>query len=198
MERGTRLLTGGDGESYQFDPSSFCLELLLTGGPGPYERYEILRRPEALVEWLGGSRLARRAPLLPERLRIRHTELRRITEFRDAMFATMFAVANGGRPSAAEYGFINENAEAPPRPELDPATGTLRWAAPVTGTQVLGAAARDAIELVGERADRLRECRANDCRLLFLDTSRPGARRWCSMQRCGNRNKVKAYRARQD
>ncbi|MDI5982688.1 CGNR zinc finger domain-containing protein, partial [Amycolatopsis magusensis] len=30
-----------------------------------------------------------------------------------------------------------------------------------------------------------------------LDTSRPGNRRWCSMQRCGNRNKVKAYRERQ-
>ena len=31
---------------------------------------------------------------------------------------------------------------------------------------------------------------------LFHDVSRSGARRWCSMQRCGNRHKVRQHRAR--
>jgi predicted RNA-binding Zn ribbon-like protein len=31
---------------------------------------------------------------------------------------------------------------------------------------------------------------------MFYDTSRPGNRRWCSMQRCGNRHKVGNYRTR--
>ncbi|MEE1805114.1 CGNR zinc finger domain-containing protein, partial [Streptomyces sp. BE133] len=28
------------------------------------------------------------------------------------------------------------------------------------------------------------------------DTSRPGRRRWCAMERCGNLHKVRAHRAR--
>ena len=34
-------------------------------------------------------------------------------------------------------------------------------------------------------------------RLLFVDQSRPGSRRWCSMQRCGNLAKVRSYRDRE-
>jgi hypothetical protein len=33
--------------------------------------------------------------------------------------------------------------------------------------------------------------------VLYLDTTRSGTRRWCSMRRCGNRAKVRAHRARQ-
>ncbi|HYN73862.1 MAG TPA: CGNR zinc finger domain-containing protein [Nakamurella sp.] len=62
---------------------------------------------------------------------------------------------------------------------------------------MLSAVARDALEvLTGTTAGRLRECEADDCGLLFLDTSRPGSRRWCSMERCGNRHKVRELRSR--
>jgi len=42
---------------------------------------------------------------------------------------------------------------------------------------------------------RVRKC--DQCVLQFHDTSKKGARRWCSMQLCGNRMKVAAYAARQ-
>jgi predicted RNA-binding Zn ribbon-like protein len=42
---------------------------------------------------------------------------------------------------------------------------------------------------------RVRKC--DNCILHFLDTSKKGTRRWCSMQLCGNRFKVAAYAARQ-
>jgi len=42
---------------------------------------------------------------------------------------------------------------------------------------------------------RIRKCA--QCVLHFLDTSKKGTRRWCSMQLCGNRHKVAAYAARQ-
>jgi len=41
---------------------------------------------------------------------------------------------------------------------------------------------------------RVRKCR--QCVLHFVDTSKKGARRWCSMQTCGNRLKVAAYARR--
>jgi predicted RNA-binding Zn ribbon-like protein len=44
--------------------------------------------------------------------------------------------------------------------------------------------------------ERLKACRAEDCRWAFLDESKNQSRAWCSMQSCGNREKVRAYRAR--
>ena len=57
--------------------------------------------------------------------------------------------------------------------------------------------ARDVIDLVATGdVDRVRECGADDCSVLFYDSSRPGTRRWCSMAGCGNRNKAAAHRRR--
>ncbi len=71
------------------------------------------------------------------------------------------------------------------------------WAPGATGARLLSTVARDAIDLfTGPYADRVRECGADDCRLLFVDTSRPGRRRWCAMEHCGNREKARAHRAR--
>jgi predicted RNA-binding Zn ribbon-like protein len=44
--------------------------------------------------------------------------------------------------------------------------------------------------------ERLKVCGADDCRWAFYDTSRNRSRTWCSMADCGNRAKVRAYRAR--
>jgi hypothetical protein len=38
--------------------------------------------------------------------------------------------------------------------------------------------------------------RATECGLLFVDTSRPGRRRWCSDTVCGGRDRAAAYRRR--
>ncbi|MFD0576716.1 CGNR zinc finger domain-containing protein [Dactylosporangium darangshiense] len=43
-------------------------------------------------------------------------------------------------------------------------------------------------------AGRLRECADPACNALFLDASRPGSRRWCSMETCGNRAKKQRLR----
>jgi predicted RNA-binding Zn ribbon-like protein len=43
---------------------------------------------------------------------------------------------------------------------------------------------------------RLKACRADACRWAYYDSSRNGTRRWCSMEVCGNRTKVRAFRSR--
>jgi predicted RNA-binding Zn ribbon-like protein len=42
----------------------------------------------------------------------------------------------------------------------------------------------------------IRECSEPSCRWLFLDHSKNHSRRWCSMNICGNRSKVKRFRYR--
>ena len=44
---------------------------------------------------------------------------------------------------------------------------------------------------------RLRECAAPECGTWFVDTSKGGRRRWCSMARCGNRTKAARHRRKQ-
>ena len=51
----------------------------------------------------------------------------------------------------------------------------------------------DALTIVRDGMDRVRVCAADDCSMLFLDCSRNGSRRWCSMDRCGSRAKANAY-----
>jgi predicted RNA-binding Zn ribbon-like protein len=65
---------------------------------------------------------------------------------------------------------------------------------------VRGALGRILAEVSAGMADgtweRLKACRADDCRWAFLDTAKNRSRAWCSMQSCGNRAKVAAYRER--
>jgi predicted RNA-binding Zn ribbon-like protein len=44
---------------------------------------------------------------------------------------------------------------------------------------------------------RLRCCANPRCGWLFLDDSKAGTRRWCSMSACGNRAKVQRHAQRQ-
>lgn len=57
------------------------------------------------------------------------------------------------------------------------------------------AAALGALLCGGDLA-HVRQCEADDCTLMFHDTTKSRRRRWCSMALCGNRIKVAAFRAR--
>lgn len=63
---------------------------------------------------------------------------------------------------------------------------------------LLALIARDALDLVTTPAalGRIRDCASPDCGAIFLDNSRPGTRRWCSMDRCGNQAKKATFRGK--
>lgn len=187
------LLRHPDGQTFRFDPGALCLELLATGGPGAYARFEVLTGPGELMAWAAASRLP---PGL--RLAADDTGAAAARALRDALWGVVAARAHGAAPAPAGLAAVNAAAAAPPLVPLIAADGTRAWApgeAPVTA--LLSTVARDAVDLLtGPHADRVRECAARDCALLFVDVSRPGRRRWCSMERCGNRHKVRTLRAR--
>lgn len=88
----------------------------------------------------------------------------------------------------------------------------LRWATPahrLAGSElvthfetvgplgILTPISLSAVGVAGDaRPDRLRACDAARCTRWFIDTSKSGRRRWCSMERCGNRAKAARYRRR--
>jgi len=56
---------------------------------------------------------------------------------------------------------------------------------------------RAAVELLtSEQAALVGTCADRTCGWLFLDTTRNRTRRWCDMKECGNRAKVRRFRAR--
>ncbi len=64
-------------------------------------------------------------------------------------------------------------------------------------TALLGRIAADFTRtLLSGQSDRLGRCEHPGCVMLFIDTSKNGKRRWCSMETCGNREKAAGHRAR--
>ncbi|MFF7015425.1 MULTISPECIES: CGNR zinc finger domain-containing protein [Streptomyces] len=186
------LLVHPDGSSFRFDPGALCLELLPTGGPGPLAYFEVLHGPEALVRWAGESRLAGGLDLA-----VSPAEVAAARRLRDALRRLAEARATGLPPAPEDLAAVNDAAAHPPLAARLTGAGAREWAAGATGSGLLSTVARDAVDLfTGAYAHRIRTCGGDDCRLLFVDTSRPGRRRWCSMERCGNRHKVRAHRAR--
>jgi predicted RNA-binding Zn ribbon-like protein len=53
------------------------------------------------------------------------------------------------------------------------------------------------LALLDEHPARVRKCANPDCPFWFLDTTRSGTRRWCSMTVCGNRLKARRHYRRQ-
>ncbi|WP_149183085.1 CGNR zinc finger domain-containing protein [Streptomyces sp. TRM49041] len=181
-----------EGRPYRFDPGALCLELLTTGGPGPLARYEVLDTPAGLHAWLTAGRLAPGPPLTVE-----PADLPAVRELRDALHGLAAARAHLRPLEPAEVAVVNAAAaDAPLAVRMTP-EGHREWAPGATVAALRSTIARDAIALfTGPHAHRVRECGAHDCFLLFVDTSRPGRRRWCAMERCGNRQKVRTHRAR--
>ena len=88
-------------------------------------------------------------------------------------------------------------AEPVPVPALD-ARGQLRYGAEEPVTAVPAAVARDALDLATAPAPaRVRACTGPHRGAWFLDNSRPGNRRWCSMETCGNQAKKSTWRGEQ-
>jgi predicted RNA-binding Zn ribbon-like protein len=106
-------------------------------------------------------------------------------------------VAPDARSEAAESGRRLAKAAAPFPLVVDIEAKGAMHLRPATGTSELG---RVLAQLQGlaasDRLDRLKMCSSDECEWVFFDRSKPGNRRWCSSDRCGNRQKTRDYRER--
>jgi predicted RNA-binding Zn ribbon-like protein len=114
---------------------------------------------------------------------------------REAIHELLAGGAASCRPAVRQR--LNRFAALPvPSPALL-GSGELRWHAEDPASATLALLARDALALVtSPDFARVRHCAGERCGALFLDTSRPGTRRWCSMGVCGNQAKKSTYRAK--
>jgi predicted RNA-binding Zn ribbon-like protein len=193
MEVGPLEVHHPDGQVFTFEPGSLALAFALTG-PGTYEgplaHFQTLRRASDLERWAADL-------LRTPRLRANDDDLELAVRLQAAIWSVADALIDRRPIRAVDREILNEVAA---QPSLVPRllTGPTRAWVGVEGVRsVLSSVARDAIDVFGgPRAARLKRCEGSRCALLFVDTSRSGRRRWCSMERCGNRAKVAAHRRR--
>ncbi|GLW30605.1 CGNR zinc finger domain-containing protein [Actinoplanes regularis] len=118
---------------------------------------------------------------------------------REAIYRLARTRLGHGHPDDADLALVNLWAARRPAPiSLRPTPDGLaaRLDEP-TPPGLLALIGRDAVDLLGgPEAARLRECAGPECSLLYIDTSRAGNRRWCSMDSCGSRDKMTRYRRR--
>ncbi|WP_217428639.1 CGNR zinc finger domain-containing protein [Microlunatus speluncae] len=174
-----------DGRRWFFDSGALSLDLGYTGDYGyGVAAWESLHGPADLDSWLADR-------FGPPARPCGETDLAGARRLRAAITATARRVSTGEPPAATDVDVINDWAARPAIPPRLPG-GTGKPVAPGPA-EMLATVAHDAIRTFGSMPDRVRECAADDCRLIFLDTSRPGSRRWCSMRRCGGRAKAKTH-----
>jgi predicted RNA-binding Zn ribbon-like protein len=121
---------------------------------------------------------------------------------RESLYGLLRALADATPPPpAALDALARQVAAAPPRRELVLTSQQAGWRVPKRSPGVAGLLAPvwwSAADLVlAAQRLRLRCCANPRCGWLFLDDSKGGTRRWCSMSACGNRAKVQRHALRQ-
>jgi predicted RNA-binding Zn ribbon-like protein len=148
---------------------------------------DALLEPGELAHW------GRRVGVLDGEPPIPPGELAAARTLRLALYDIFAAVGDGRAPAKdALARLAGDHAQAAAAAHLAERGGAwqLDWD-PADPRRVRFAVAADAVALLADpdRLARVRRCPGRGCGWLFLDAS--GRRRWCSMQTCGSREKMR-------
>jgi predicted RNA-binding Zn ribbon-like protein len=160
---------------------------------GRSQPVEALQTPDDLLAW--AHKEAGANPDLVCDYRASPTEpgLQTAIAIRETIYRLFAATAAcGGTPQADHVAALNQwIAAAPGRKQLTDDGRSWRFEASPSVLALLAPVLWSAGDLLTSmRLSRVRACANPECRWLFLDDSKAGTRRWCSMSACGNRAKA--------
>ena len=167
-------------------------------------RQEHLRQWEHLLAWADHAGVIDGLPPALERS-AEHAAgdetLRRALELRDALHASFPRRHRAqGAPASSLQPLNRTLSEAMAAAGIRPAAEGFAWRWPDDEPQpmrMLWPIARSAAELLtGPDLDRVKFCPGGVCGWMFLDKTRNGKRRWCEMEVCGSRAKMRRYHQR--
>jgi predicted RNA-binding Zn ribbon-like protein len=124
------------------------------------------------------------------------------TELREAMADLFYATIDGLNPGAESLKTLERYFKAARNHQQLCAASTRlewKWREAQNDPEIpLWLLSQNAADLMtSDSADRVRACDNDECRWLFLDTSKNHTRRWCDMKICGNRMKARRFKAQQ-
>lgn len=182
----------------RFDGGILCLDFINTiDNRKKKEAHDYLTGFKTLLEWYGYTgilspkiihTLERLAKDYPQKAMVVFEKSRQLRELLHQLF---LAVISGKNPAPADLVLFNTYiGEAYSNIEMGWLAGKakLQFNAPAL-EQVYWWPVKSAVELyTSGNTGRVKECPA--CGWLFLDQSRNGSRKWCSMSTCGDVDKV--------
>jgi len=189
---------------FEFTGNHLCLDFTNTVQDRFSSPRELLNSYNDLVLWSQEAQILTEGEAwhLREEANSRRKEagvvLQRAIDLREALYRIFLAVARGSSPEKIELSTLNtEFSEAMGRACIVPVKDSfaLDWTDKEKALdRMLWTIARSAADLLtSEGLDDVRVCAADDCRWLFLDTSKNHSRRWCDMKSCGNRAKARKH-----
>ena len=196
-----------DASGFDFTSGALCLDFANTWGNRPDPSGDRLHTYRDLVAWaleaeiLSGDAAASCGREADHRSREATAVVDEALRLREAVYRVFSDLAACGDPAIEDIAELNRAlASAMPRLRLQPGGECCSWtwsASQRALDRMLWPVVRSAADLVTSReVGRVRECAADDCAWLFIDTSRGPRRKWCDMSTCGNRAKARRYYAR--
>ncbi len=168
---------------------------------------EKLDSPEKALRWLADHELMhddaleRELALVRERGEFGEQRLEKVRRVRAALRELIEATVERRPADPTQLAEVNRALRTHYVYELVPAADGVSLDHRHEGDPVEGALARLTESIAREvsqgRPERLRVCENDQCRWVFLDTSRTARRKWCDMSTCGNRAKAARFRERQ-
>ncbi len=189
-----------------FVGNRLALDFLNTELMANGETIELLADSAAVARWMVGAELlteeaAKKLEQAWERSPRAGKAIIAVRRFRDRLRAAALSFEAGSGVSADFLDELNSLLRIRPMYRVVEADGhggyrQTRPFQPRLPDDLLGPLAEDTMMLLtGVAAGRVRKCEG--CPVHFLDVSKKGSRRWCSMSLCGNKVKVAAYQQRQ-
>ncbi|MGH8892099.1 MAG: CGNR zinc finger domain-containing protein [Actinomycetes bacterium] len=174
--------------------NALCLDFTNTVNSRPHPARDELATAHGAVDWAQAVGLSLRSP---PRAQVEEV-LKQLRGLRETVFAVFSATAGGGEPPRAPlrrlvdaYSTALGNATW----HRDSGTVVPEWSSIRRLPELAWPVSASAMHLLtGGPLDRVRSCPS--CGWLFLDVSKNGLRRWCSMATCGSRTKSARYFAR--
>lgn len=185
----------------QFVGEELCLDLTNTINSRRAPEHDYLRTYDDLVEWAerAGAVTKRQSGAL-RRLAESQVDqagdvLRRVIELRESTYRAYSALAAGSQPDGGDVELISAAyAQAMAHARLRRRGGRFVATWPVVGeieAPLWLVAESTGRLLTSDDVARVKECPG--CGWLFIDRSRNRMRRWCSMDTCGARDKMRRY-----
>lgn len=186
-----------------FEANRLCLDFLNTRIIREGEPVDLLGSFEDLTHWLYGAGALTQEAMVEAHTRWSGTSeaertISTASELRAEIESVIATFRGGGELRPSEVTTINR-------------IGSRRTAIPYLAPDSRGVTVRhrreirDGLDLLAPVADSLFDlisdddpeaigyCDSEECVLVYYDTSKNRSRRWCSMQRCGNRAKASAH-----
>ena len=186
--------------NYEFLGGNLALDFANTvHSHGMVDPCDDLKTAADLVEWAAQAGLLRDRPARhaggARDDEVRFSRAVALRELLYEIFSRAAQEKKPGREALQAFQHLYRNATRHAEFQVEANHYRLTWPAIDPLERVSQAIIRSAADLLTSDAlTRVRQCSGESCSWLFVDSSRNRMRRWCDMQACGNRAKVRRFR----